>query len=193
MKLREIDSLADRYLDTIGKLAGGARRVTDKMPANFLWLGFIWQLFPQARVIHCRRDPRDTCLSIYFQQFTKGHSYASDLDDLAFYYRQYERLMKHWCQELDIPILEVNYAQLVGDMEGHARKLIEFLDLEWDDRCLDFHQSDRVTATASWDQVRQPVHAKSVARWQRYRSHLGPLIAEFGDDDIPLVRAASSE
>lgn len=189
---KALDTLAGRYLDSIGKLGGGARRITDKMPANFLWLGLIWQLFPQARIIHCRRDPRDTCLSIYFQQFTKGHKYASDLGDLAFYYREYERLMEHWYEVLELPILEVNYAQLVGDMEGHARKLVQFLDLEWDDRCLDFHKSARATATASWDQVRQPVHTKSVARWRRYRSHLGPLIAEFGDDDIPLVRAAST-
>ena len=183
-----LNKLAGRYLGTLDKLAVGARRATDKMPANFLWLGLIGQLFPQARIIHCRRDPRDTCLSIYFQQFTKGHSYASDLGDLAFYYRQYERVMEHWCQVLDLPIMEVNYAQLVDDMEGQARKLIRFFDLEWEDRCLDFHQSKRVTATASWDQVRQPVHKKSVARWQRYRSHIGPLIDEFGDDDKPRNR-----
>jgi tetratricopeptide (TPR) repeat protein len=183
---KKLDTLGERYLNKIDSMGMGAKRITDKMPANFLWLGLIWQLFPQARVIHCRRDPRDTCLSIYFQQFTKGHSYASDLGDLAFYYRQYERLMEHWRQVLDIPVMEVEYAQLVGDLEGHARKLIRFLDLEWEDRCLEYYKSERITATASWDQVRQPVHMKSVARWQGYRSYLGALLSEFGDDQIPL-------
>jgi tetratricopeptide (TPR) repeat protein len=189
----KLDRLASRYLAVLSDAGEDVLRVTDKMPANFLWLGFIGQLFPRARVIHCRRDPRDTCLSIYFQQFNKGHSYATDLDDLAFYYRQYERLMAHWRQVLDIPLLEVSYAELVADLEGQARKMVDFLGLEWEDSCLDFHKSRRATATASWDQVRQPVHTRSVARWQHYRDHLGPLIAEFGDNDVPLPPGGSQD
>lgn len=186
--VKKLDELSECYLSKIAEMGGEADRVTDKMPANFIWLGFIKQLFPNARVIHCRRDPRDTCLSIFFQEFTRGgHQYANDLGDIAFYYREYQRLMTHWQDVLKLPILDVNYSDLVADLEGHARNMIEFLDLDWDERCLDFHVSKRTTATASWDQVRQPVYTKSLARWKHYREHLGPLLDEFGgEDNVPV-------
>jgi len=184
----QLDALAKRYLALAGKQAGTATRITDKMPANFLWLGLIAQMFPRARVIHCLRDPRDTCLSIYFQFFTQAHPYASDLGDLAFYYRGYERMMAHWRSVLDLPMLEVRYDQLVADQEGQTRAMLDFLGLPWDDACLAFHQSKRATATASWDQVRQPVYTRSLQRWRNYQTHIGPLIDEFGDRDTPTER-----
>ena len=185
---QQLDVLAGRYLVLAGKQAGSATRITDKMPANFLWLGLIAQLFPRARVIHCLRDPRDTCLSIYFQKFSHAHPYASDLGDLAFYYRGYERMMAHWHAVLDLPVLEVRYDQLVADQEGRTRAMLDFLDLPWDDACLAFHQSRRATATASWDQVRQPVYTRSLQRWRNYQAHIGPLIDAFGDQDTPIER-----
>jgi tetratricopeptide (TPR) repeat protein len=181
----QLERLVKRYLALVGKEAGTATRITDKMPTNFLWLGLIAQMFPRARVIHCLRDPRDTCLSIYFQLFTQAHPYASDLGDLAFYYRGYERMMAHWHAVLDLPMLEVRYEQLVADQEGITRTMLDFLDLPWDDNCLTFHQSKRITATASWDQVRQPVYTHSLHRWRNYQAHIGPLIDEFGDRDTP--------
>ena len=185
---QQFDALAKRYLALAGEQAGTATRITDKMPANFLWLGLIAQMFPHARVIHCLRDPRDTCLSIYFQLFTQAHPYASDLGDLAFYYRGYERMMTHWRAVLDLPMLEVRYEQLVADQEGQTRAMLDFLGLPWDDACLAFHQSKRATATASWDQVRQPVYTRSLQRWRNYQAHIGPLIDEFGDRDTATGR-----
>lgn len=181
-----LNNLANRYLIHLGNLAGDAERVTNKLPANFMFLGLIAQLFPGARIIHCRRDPRDTCLSIYFQQFGRWHDYSNDLGDLSYYYRQYERIMDHWRTVLDIPLLEITYEKLVMDTKGHAQEMVDFLGLDWDERCLDFHRSGRITATASFDQVRQPVYTKSTARWKNYQQHLGPLIAEFGDNEISL-------
>jgi tetratricopeptide (TPR) repeat protein len=186
--VQQLDALATRYLALAGKEAGTATRITDKMPANFLWLGLIAQMFPRAHVIHCVRDPRDTCLSIYFQLFSQAHPYASNLDDLAFYYRGYERMMAHWCKVLDLPMLEVRYDQLVMDQEGQTRAMLDFLGLPWDDACLALLQSKRATATASWDQVRQPMYTQSLQRWRNYQTHIGPLIDEFGDQDTPSAR-----
>lgn len=182
-KTGKLVELAGQYLNSLEEKCGGAVRVTDKMPANFLWLGFIKQLFPQARIIHCNRDPRDTCLSIYFQQFTRSHDYSNSLEDIAFYYRQYERLMYHWQSCIKLPILNVYYKELVADVESITRQMINYLELPWDDRCLSYHESKRATATASWDQVRQPIYTKSLARWRHYQKHLAPLLDEFGSDD----------
>lgn len=179
-----LDGLAQKYLAVIDSVCGAALRCTDKMPANFLWLGLIMQLFPGARIIHCRRDPRDTCLSIYFQQFSRSHAYATRLDNIAFYYRQYERLMSHWRGALDIRMLEIRYEDLVRDIATHARGMVEFLGLDWDPNCANFHESGRTTATASWDQVRRQAYTGSIARWKHYRDQIAPLLAEFGANDI---------
>ena len=186
---KALTAMASDYLARISDLAGNAERLTDKMPANFLNLGLIAQLFPAARIIHCRRDPRDTCLSVYFQQFSRAHTYSNDLSALAHFYREYERLMAHWQAVLDLPVLEVDYAQLVSRLEDNARRMVRFLDLEWDANCLEFHKSGRVTATASFDQVREPIYTRSSGRWKHYREHLGPLVTEFGDQEAPLAAA----
>jgi hypothetical protein len=183
-----LDRMASEYLQTVTRPAGDAERITDKMPTNFLHLGFIAQLLPAARIIHCRRDPRDTCLSIYFQEFNLAYNYANNLGALAHFYRDYERLMDHWLAVLDLPILEVNYSETVSNLEHSARRMVNFLDLEWDPDCLQFHRSGRITATASYDQVRQPVYTGSIGRWKHYRKHIAPLIEEFGDQDAPLGR-----
>jgi tetratricopeptide (TPR) repeat protein len=182
----QLNTLADHYLKRLESKCGSAKRVTDKMPSNFLWVGFIKQLFPNARIIHCIRDPRDTCLSCYFQSFVRSHDYANDLADLAFYYRQYEKLMLFWRQIFDKSILDVHYSDLVANTEATARQMVDFIGLEWDDNCLNYHQSERVTATASWDQVRQPIYSKSIARWKNYQQYIEPLIDEFGSDDVAI-------
>lgn len=177
-----LDKQAQRYLDRLGQLAMGKSRVTDKMPHNFLHLGLIDLLFPEARVIHCTRDPVDTCLSIYFHQFNRFHFYATQLELLGLYYRQYRRLMRHWQGSLRIPIMEINYEKLVSDFEPQCRSLIEFCGLEWDERCLSFHTAKRTVGTLSYDQVRRPLYTTSVARWKRYEKHLGPLLTALGDE-----------
>lgn len=179
-----LDAAAARYLSLIEEDAGDAKHITDKMPDNFLFLGFIALLFPNARIIHCIRDPRDTCLSIFFQSFSQSHPYAHSLNDIAFYYRCYEKIMDHWKESLGLPVLDIHYEKLVEDQEKFTRDMLDYLDLPWNDACLSFHQSKRVAATASWDQVRQPIYKSSSGRWQKFREFIPELISEFGDGEL---------
>jgi len=171
-----LDDTARAYLNHLQELSADARYVIDKMPQNFAHLGLINLLFPDAKIIHCMRDPRDTCLSIYFQHFNEAHTYASKLEDIAAYYLVYHRIMKHWKTVLDIPMLEVRYEKLVTQQEETSRKLIDFVDLDWDDRCLNFHKADRFVATSSYDQVTEKIYTRSMARWKNYEQHIGPLL-----------------
>lgn len=177
-----LDDVADRYLEKLHGMDTHAARITDKMPHNFLHLGLIQMLFPSARIIHTVRNPLDTCVSIYFQEFSNWHSYAYDLHHLSAYYEEYERLMKHWEQVIELPILKVPYEQLVNDQEGWSRRMIEFTGLDWDEQCLRFFENRRLVATPSYDQVRQPLFTHSVERWRRYERHLEPLKQAFGDN-----------
>ena len=170
-----IDRAAASHLERLRAIGGEAARVTDKMPYNFRHLGLISLLFPDARIIHCLRDPMDTCMSCYFQGFRAGNSQTFDLGHLGAFYVQYDRLMRHWRRVLDIPVLEIRYEDHVAEPERTCREMLAFLDLEWDPRCLRFHESRRVVRTASRDQVREPIYTRSVARWRNYERHLGPL------------------
>ncbi|MFC1772574.1 sulfotransferase [Pseudomonadota bacterium] len=173
---QDMNKYALQYLDSIAKLDAEAPYVTDKMPHNFLLIGVISLLFPEARIIHCRRDPLDNALSIYFQNFSWTHDYAVNLATIGRFYKVYERYMQHWEKVVDIPIMTVQYEDMVEDQETMSRQLIEFCGLEWDDQVLDFHGSERAIATASYDQVRQPIYKTSRERWRKYEKHLGPLI-----------------
>jgi tetratricopeptide (TPR) repeat protein len=167
-----IQSMAQIYLDELSALSSEAIRMTDKMPSNFLSLGLIQRLFPQARFIHCRRDPLDTCVSIYFQYFTGHHPYAYDLTELGQYYQQYQRLMSHWHSLFPEQIMAVQYEELVHDQETVSRKMIDFVGLEWDERCLEFHRNERPVRSASNLQVRKPLYTDSVNQWRKYEKHL---------------------
>lgn len=171
----EVSKSAKRYLDTIAALAGGERVVTDKMPSNFLGLGLIQVLFPKAKVIHLMRNPMDTCLSCYFNQFASSNEFSYSLHDLGFYYNQYMRLMEHWRSVLTLDFLEVQYEDLVTDQAGKTRQILEFCGLNWDERTLEFHKIKRAVNTLSYDQVRQPVYTSSIGRWKAYEAYLGPL------------------
>jgi tetratricopeptide (TPR) repeat protein len=175
------DGLSREYLGQVSALAPASRFITDKMPHNFLHLGLIHVLFPEARVIHCSRDPLDTCLSIYFQDFTGYHPYAYNLTDLGTHYREYQRLMDHWRSTLGMPLLDIGYEALVADQEAVSRTLVEFCGLEWDERCLRFHDTERTTRTASFDQVRQPIYQASVGRWRHYEVWLDELKKALGE------------
>jgi tetratricopeptide (TPR) repeat protein len=175
-----VDDGAERHLQRLRELGGTAIRVTDKMPYNFLNLGLIALVFPRARIIHCVRDPIDTCLSCYFQNFRRGNFFSFDLGHAGLYYRQYERLMAHWGEVLDLPILEVRYEEHVAEPERMCRGMLEFLELDWDPACLRFHESSRFTKTASRDQVREPIYTSSAGRWRNYERHIGPLIEALG-------------
>ena len=174
------DQAARRYLSLLSSLAPTALRVTDKMPMNFKHLGLIQILFPDARIIHCTRNPLDTCLSIYTHEFNEKHAYTADLKWLGEYYRKYQEVMRHWQAVLTIPILEVNYEEVVRNPEAITRTLLAFCDLEWDEQCLRFYENKRVVNTPSYDQVRRPIYKNSVERWRHYEHHLGPLKTALG-------------
>ncbi|WP_297527142.1 tetratricopeptide repeat-containing sulfotransferase family protein [Thiohalobacter sp.] len=171
-----LDFIANNYLARLHEVAPDAPRVIDKYPGNYLHLGLIALAFPGARVIHCRRDPRDTCLSIYFQDFSEQFQYANNLEHAGLHYRQYNKLMEHYRQTLDIPILEVYYEKLVTSPEPTIREMIEFLELEWNDSCLEFHKTQRFIATPSYDQVRKPLYSDSIGRWEHYEKYISPLL-----------------
>jgi hypothetical protein len=175
------EALGGLYLRALAEIDTEADRVTDKMPGNFNHLGLMAVLFPQASFIHCRRHPLDTCLSCYFQNFTNGQFFSYRLEDLGHSYRQYRRLIDHWQRVLPQPLQEARYEDVVEDLPARARELVAHCDLEWDERCLAFHRTERVVQTASKLQVRQPIYRSSLARWQRYEPFLGPLKESLGD------------
>ena len=146
------------------------------MPLNFLHLGFISMLFPDAHVIHCVRDPLDTCLSCYIHELPEvAYAFTYNLEHLGVYYKQYRRLMNHWMTALLLRIMEVRYEELVSNQEEISRAMIGFSGLEWDDRCLRFNENERLVHTASIQQVRKPMFSTSIGRWKYYGSYLTPL------------------
>ena len=172
-----LSGLAGEYLRQLADLSTDALRVVDKMPTNYLNLGLIHAALPNARIVHMRRNPIDTCLSIFFQNFSISHAYANDLEDLAQYYTEYLRVMAHWHATLpEGTILDVSYEALVDDPEASSRKMLEFVGLSWDPRCLDFHRTDRTVITPSKWQVRQKISKSSAGRWRNYESFVGPLL-----------------
>jgi len=173
-----IDSAAERYLASLHQRAPGASRIIDKLPHNALFLGEIAQLFPAARIVHCSRDERDTGLSIFGRNFHATHDYATDLVSIGVFQREHRRLMEHWREQLPLPLLELRYEELVRDPEPTLRGLLEFCGLAWDPQVLRFHESQRLTRTASRAQVQRPLYRSSVGRARSYRRHLGPLQAE---------------
>ncbi len=169
--------LAAAYLRVLAEHSADAQRVVDKTTFNCDYLGVIHAVFPRARVIYLRRDPIDSCLSCYFHQFSQGIDFAMDLSDLAHYYSEHHRLMEHWRSVLPAQsLLDVPYAALVADQEGWTRKIVSFLGLEWDERCLDFHRTERTVLTSSFWQVRQKIYKGSVGRWRHYEKFIGPLL-----------------
>ncbi len=178
---QDITRIAEQYLDTARRTARNAKRVVNKSLENYRTLGLIAVLFPRATVIHCHRDPRDTCISCYMSPILpRPHPYVSDLGDLGFAYRQYLRLIEHWKHTLPIQILDVGYETLVDDLDGQARRIIDFCGLPWDDRCLQFHASGRMVRTASYEQVRQPIYRSSIGRYKGFEPHIGPLLEALG-------------
>jgi tetratricopeptide (TPR) repeat protein len=169
--------MAESYLRMLSAHSENALRIVDKAPVNSDYLGVIHSVFPNARIIYMQRDPIDTCLSCYFQAFPLSANFKFDLSDLVHYYREHQRLIAHWRSALPAgAILDVPYAELVSDQEGWTRRILDFIGLEWNERCLNFEQSDRSVATASYWQVRQKIYTTSVARWRNYEKFIGPLL-----------------
>jgi hypothetical protein len=174
-------AMGDAYLAKIMPLAQDRRHVVDKMPANFLRAGLIRLILPEARIIHCRRDPVDTCLSCYSKLFAAEQPYTYDQTELGRFHLDYQRLMAHWRAVLPAShFIEVDYEAVVVDLETEARRLLAFLDLPWDDACLRFHETARPVRTASVNQVRLPVYRTSSGRWRAHAAQLGPLLEALG-------------
>ncbi len=165
------------YVGRLNRLAPAAERITDKMLDNFRFAGLIHLALPNARIIHARRDPLDTCFSCFSKLFVDGLSYTYNLSELGRYYCAYEALMAHWRKVLPNGVmLEVQYEDLVGDCERQARRIIAHCGLEWDTRCLDFHATERQVRTASKAQVRQPLYKNAIGRARKSEAHLAPLL-----------------
>jgi hypothetical protein len=170
-------ALGARHVAALRRLAPGALRITDKTPAHFLYIGLLRLVLPNARIIHVRRDPRDTCLSCFATPFTSGQPFAFDLAELGRYYRAYDALMAHWRALLPASaMLEVRYEDVVADLEGEARRIVGYCGLGWDESCLQFHRTRRVVRTASAAQVREPLYRGSIGRWRAYGEALRPLL-----------------
>jgi len=161
----------------------GMTRSIDKMPDNIFQLGLIAVLFPNARIIFCERDRRDLALSCYFQRFAQPYGFDTDLRDIALRIQALDRLRSHWLRVLPLRCMTFSYEGLLKDPATQARRLIEFLGLNWEDKCLAFHETDRVVRTASWAQVRKPLYQDSLDRWKNYAAHLGPLFDVLPGDD----------
>lgn len=168
--------VGEEYVQAVRDHSEDARFITDKLPHNFLRVGFIRAVLPNARIIHCRRDARDNCWSIFKQMFAGYHPYSHNLTELAEYHLMYQDLMAHWREVYPGEFLEVDYEALVADPETHVRRLLEHCGLDWHDDCLRFHEQDRNIRTASKLQVRQPMYRTSVAAWEPFREQLQPLL-----------------
>jgi len=177
--LRQIGEV---YRSRLPALAHGKSRIVDKSPANFPSIGLIRLVLPNARIIHTMRDPIDTCVSCYSKLFVFGQHFSYDLAELGRYYHRYWELVNHWRSVLPPDaMLDVVYEDVVNDLEGQARRLIDYCGLPWDDRCMDFHRTSRLVGTASAVQVRKPLFRSSLQRWRRYEDRLAPLLDELGD------------
>ncbi len=170
------DAAGTRYLDALGAASPSATHAVDKMPANAFTLGLAERIAPNARVIHATRDPRDVCLSCYFQELNDSMAFTRDLAACARQHQQIDELMCHWRATVSLPWLAVAYEDLARDPETHIPRVLEFLGLPPDPACLAFHESTRHVETASWDQVKRPLYTTSIGKWRRYGKHLGPML-----------------
>ncbi|KRB30697.1 sulfotransferase [Mesorhizobium sp. Root695] len=181
MSTQQSQALAKDYLSNMALYASDASRIVDKMPHNFELIGLIAMIFPKARIIHCKRDAIDNCVSCFISNLQHGHSYSYDLKTLGLYYREYDRLMSHWKAVLPGRIFDNRYEDMISDQEGQSRRLIDHLGLPWDDACLRFFDRGGSVRTLSRWQVRQPIYTSSVKRWKHYESKIQPLIEALGD------------
>lgn len=177
--------LSNWYTERMITKAGDATRITDKMPLNFLHLGLASLLLPNTRVIHCRRSPMDTALSCYFMHFKESHAFSTNLEWLGKFYVQYERLMEHWHKVLPLPILDVQYEEMVHYPDETMRRIVDFVGLPWHPSCTRFYDNDRPVLTASADQVRQPIYTTSIGRHRPYKEELAAFKAELDRAGVP--------
>lgn len=178
----DLTKMGERYLANLRKHSAEARKITDKMPANFLALGLIHLMLPNAKIVHVMRNAADICLSSFTKNFNNSQVHSYDLTEMGRFYVDYARLMEHWRRVLPRgAFYEVQYEELVADPEAQSRQLVDFCGLDWHDACLTPHKTERTVKTASVAQVREPVYTSSVERWRRYEKHLKPLFDALGE------------
>lgn len=171
----QLNDFASKFIATLREISPDTRFVTDKTPGNFIYIGLIRLAFPKAKIIHCHRDPMDNCLSMFRTAFAGRHYYTCNLEHLGNYYNAYVEVMNHWHELIPGEIYDWQYEAVVNDIEGETRALLDFLDLDWDENCLQFYRSSRPVNTASVVQVRQPIYASSLGGWRKYETELAPL------------------
>ncbi len=185
-----VQRLAQSHLERLRIINNSAERILDKMPDNYLYVGFMALLFPRARFLHCCRDIRDVAVSCWITHF-RDIPWANDFDLMVSRFAQYRRVMDHWKTVLPVPMLDVHYEEMVEDLESVARRAVAFLGLEWEPACLAYHRNQRPVRTASLTQVRQPIYRRSVARWRHYQDALQPLFARL--EEVFLSRLAQEQ
>jgi hypothetical protein len=176
--------MAQQYLEKLQALQPAANRILDKLPGNYLRLGIIFTLFPEARIIHCKRDPMDICWSCYQQNFEQGLAFTNDLENLGYTYLGYLKLMAHWHELFPDRILDIEYEDLLNNPDTQSRRLLKHCNLNWNPEVLNFANQQRPVATASLWQVRQPLYKTAIGRWKDYQKYLGSLTHILRDGGI---------
>ena len=173
--------LGEKYLSDTRVYRSGKARFIDKMPNNFRHIGLIHLMLPNARIIDARREPMACCFGNLKQLFAKGQEFTYSVEDIARYYRTYLELMRHWDAVLPGRVLRVQYEDLVADLEGNVRRLLDFCGLAFEPACIEFHKTERSVRTASSEQVRQPIYREGLEQWRHYEPWLEPLREALGD------------
>jgi tetratricopeptide (TPR) repeat protein len=171
-----MNKLADQLISDTRKENTDSIKIIDKLPHNFHYIGLIHKLLPNAKLINCTRDARDTCLSCYFQYFTGYHPYSNNLRALGIHYLEYERLMSHWTKELNIPVLTISYEDIVSDTRNEVERILNYIDLDWEEQCMEFYKQKRQVATASYNQVNKQIYSSSIGRWKNYKNDISELL-----------------
>ena len=177
-------ALGKQYLSRTTKLRGQSPRFVDKLPYNYLFLPHILAALPNARIIHLVRDPRDACFAVFKQLFADAYPHSYSLEEMARHFARYHHLMALWRERFPGRFLDVRYEEVVTDLEGNARRILDYLDLPWEDACGEFHRQDSAVTTASAVQVREPAHTRSVGRWRHYQRQLEPALAILRDEGV---------
>jgi len=178
--------LGTTYLESSTRMRGKLPRFVDKLPVNYLNVGLILAALPNAKIVHLVRGPMDACFASFKQLFADAYLHSYDQEEMARHHVRYRDLMAHWHREFPGRIIDISYEATAADLEPNARELIAALDLEWEDACLNFHESSAGVATASAVQVREPAHTRSIGRWRRYETQLAPMRQTLEDAGVPL-------
>jgi hypothetical protein len=182
----EYRRLGEMYLGAVRHLRGNTPRFVDKLPSNYLYLPLILKALPNARIVHLRRGPMDACFASFKQLFADAYPHSYEQAEMARHHVRYYRLMQAWRERFGERYFEIDYERIAADIEPHARALIDFLGLPWEDACLDFHRQDTAVTTASAVQVREPAHTRSIGRWRRYERQLAPMRTALEAAGVPL-------